>query len=104
MGSLNKALLGFLLQVIHYEIPNDPETFVHRSGRTARAGKTGTAILMYTESQIRTLKRIERDVNSKFERISAPHVDDVLLASTQQAMASIEQVFFPSFSLQGLNS
>ena len=34
------------LQVIHYEVANDSETFVHRSGRTGRAGKEGTAILI----------------------------------------------------------
>lgn len=78
--------------VIHYEIPNDPETFVHRSGRTGRAGKTGTAILMYTEKQGRTLKLIEKDLNSSFSRISPPHVDDVLNASSDQAVTLIRRV------------
>jgi ATP-dependent RNA helicase DDX21 len=78
--------------VIHYEIPNDPETFVHRSGRTGRAGKEGTAILMFTDSQLRTMRLIERDIGCKFERIGAPHMDDVLRASGEQATQLIKRV------------
>ncbi|GJP86134.1 hypothetical protein CLOP_g16198 [Closterium sp. NIES-67] len=78
--------------VIHYEIPNDPETFVHRSGRTGRAGKTGCTILMYTDSQIRSLRMIERDIGCKFEKASPPHPDDVLQASANQSAALISRV------------
>ncbi|GER48251.1 DEAD-box ATP-dependent RNA helicase [Striga asiatica] len=56
--------------VIHYEIPNTPETFVHRSGRTGRAGKKGTAILMYTAHERRDVKIIERDVGCQFNEVS----------------------------------
>lgn len=80
------------LQVIHYEIPNDPETFVHRSGRTGRAGKDGTAILMYSDRQTRTMRLIERDVGCKFTKISAPRVEDVLKASTESATDVIKRV------------
>ncbi|KAH0855548.1 hypothetical protein HID58_007914 [Brassica napus] len=59
--------------VIHYELPNDPETFVHRSGRTGRAGKEGSAILMHSSSQKRTVRSLERDVGCRFEFISPPH-------------------------------
>ncbi|CAA7405742.1 unnamed protein product [Spirodela intermedia] len=63
--------------IIHYELPNDPETFVHRSGRTGRAGKEGTAILMFTGSQRRTIKSLERDVGCRFEFISPPSVPEL---------------------------
>ncbi|KAE8679252.1 DEAD-box ATP-dependent RNA helicase 53 [Hibiscus syriacus] len=62
--------------VIHYELPNNAETFVHRSGRTGRAGKKGSAILMYTNSQRRTVKTLEQDVGCKFEFISSPAIED----------------------------
>ncbi|KAF5749956.1 DEAD-box ATP-dependent RNA helicase 53 isoform 1 [Tripterygium wilfordii] len=52
--------------VIHYELPNSSETFVHRSGRTGRAGKKGTAILIYTQAQTRAVKVIERDIGCRF--------------------------------------
>ncbi|KAG0625387.1 hypothetical protein M758_2G051100 [Ceratodon purpureus] len=78
--------------VIHYEIPNDPETFVHRSGRTGRAGKAGSAILMYSDRQFRTMKLIERDVGCKFTKISPPRVEDVLRASSESATEVIKRV------------
>eukprot|EP00897_Mesotaenium_endlicherianum_P005095 jgi/Mesen1/4613/ME000234S03864 len=78
--------------IIHYEIPNDSETFVHRSGRTGRAGKKGTSILLYTDNQMRTLRNIERDVGCKFEPASPPAAEAVLEASAQQAVACIARV------------
>ncbi|CAN1256497.1 DEAD-box ATP-dependent RNA helicase 53, mitochondrial [Linum perenne] len=55
--------------IIHYAIPNSPETFVHRSGRTGRAGKKGTAILIYGQDQSRQLKIIEREVGCRFTEV-----------------------------------
>ncbi|XP_076903083.1 DEAD-box ATP-dependent RNA helicase 3, chloroplastic-like [Bidens hawaiensis] len=78
--------------VIHYELPNDPETFVHRSGRTGRAGKEGTAILMFTNSQRRTIRSLERDVGCKFDFVSPPAVEDVLESSAQQVVATLAGV------------
>ncbi|KAF5760109.1 putative RNA helicase transcription factor interactor and regulator CCHC(Zn) family [Helianthus annuus] len=78
--------------VIHYELPNDPETFVHRSGRTGRAGKEGTVILMFTNSQRRTIRSLERDVGCKFDFINPPAVEDVLESSAQQVVATLSGV------------
>ncbi|XP_022862006.1 DEAD-box ATP-dependent RNA helicase 3, chloroplastic-like [Olea europaea var. sylvestris] len=78
--------------IIHYELPNDPETFVHRSGRTGRAGKEGTAVLMFTSSQRRTVKSLERDVGCKFEFISPPSVQEVLESSAEQVVATLSGV------------
>lgn len=78
--------------VVHYEIPNDPETFVHRSGRTGRAGKDGTAILMFSENQKRTMRNIEMDVGCKFTLMSPPQMEEVLQASSKAAKAVIQRV------------
>ncbi|RZC22008.1 DEAD-box ATP-dependent RNA helicase 3, chloroplastic-like [Glycine soja] len=75
--------------IIHYELPNDPETFVHRSGRTGRAGKQGNAILLYTSSQRRTVRSLERDVGCKFEFVSAPAMEEVLESSAEQVVATL---------------
>ncbi|XP_041993902.1 DEAD-box ATP-dependent RNA helicase 3, chloroplastic-like [Salvia splendens] len=75
--------------IIHYELPNDPETFVHRSGRTGRAGKEGTAVLMFTGSQRRTVKSLERDVGCRFEFITPPSVEQVLEASAAQVVSTL---------------
>ncbi|XP_043709196.1 DEAD-box ATP-dependent RNA helicase 3, chloroplastic-like [Telopea speciosissima] len=78
--------------VIHYELPNDPETFVHRSGRTGRAGKEGNVILMFTGSQRRTVKSLERDVGCSFEFISPPAIEEVLESSAEQVVATLDGV------------
>jgi superfamily II DNA/RNA helicase len=57
--------------VIHFELPNSSELFVHRSGRTGRAGKKGTAIVMYNYDQSRAVRVIERDVGCKFTEVGA---------------------------------
>ncbi|TKY46711.1 DEAD-box ATP-dependent RNA helicase 53 [Spatholobus suberectus] len=59
--------------VIHYDLPNSSEIFVHRSGRTGRAGKKGIAILVYTDNQSQAVKTIERDVGCKFTEL--PKID-----------------------------
>ncbi|KAK4802477.1 hypothetical protein SAY86_000680 [Trapa natans] len=78
--------------VIHYELPNDPETFVHRSGRTGRAGKEGTALLMYTSSQRRTVRSLERDVGCKFDFTSPPAIQEVLESSAEHVVATLNGV------------
>ncbi|CAN4084586.1 unnamed protein product [Withania somnifera] len=59
--------------VVHYELPNSSEIFVHRSGRTGRAGKKGSAILIYSSSQHRDVKGIERDVGCRF--VELPRIE-----------------------------
>uniref|UniRef100_A0A0E0KKZ7 RNA helicase n=1 Tax=Oryza punctata TaxID=4537 RepID=A0A0E0KKZ7_ORYPU len=78
--------------IIHYELPNDPETFVHRSGRTGRAGKAGTAILMFTNSQRRTVRSLERDVGCRFDFISPPAIEEVLESSAEHVIATLRGV------------
>ncbi|XP_073150702.1 DEAD-box ATP-dependent RNA helicase 53, mitochondrial-like [Henckelia pumila] len=61
--------------VIHYELPNSSELFVHRSGRTGRAGKKGNAILIYSAHQYREIKGIEREVGCRFVELPKIAVD-----------------------------
>ncbi|XP_073005217.1 DEAD-box ATP-dependent RNA helicase 53-like [Typha latifolia] len=61
--------------VIHYELPNTSELFVHRSGRTGRAGKKGNAILIYSHEQTRAVRVIEQDVGCKFTELPRITVD-----------------------------
>jgi superfamily II DNA/RNA helicase len=61
--------------IIHYELPNNTETFVHRTGRTGRAGKKGSAILIYSQDQSRAVKIIEREVGSRFTELPSIAVE-----------------------------
>lgn len=51
--------------VVNFDMPQDPEDYVHRVGRTARAGKAGKAIMFVTPSEDRKLKQLER--TNKFQ-------------------------------------
>jgi len=58
--------------VINYELPNVPEQYVHRIGRTARAGKEGVAIAFCAEDERAYLKDIVRTSGAELERLSLP--------------------------------
>ncbi len=58
--------------VINYQLPDEIETYNHRSGRTGRAGKLGTSIVIITKSEIRKIHTIEKIIKQKFEEKSIP--------------------------------
>lgn len=63
--------------VINYDIPQDPESYVHRIGRTGRAGKTGTAITLISPREFQQLRQIERAIKVRILRRRLPTVSDV---------------------------
>lgn len=58
--------------VVNYQLPDEIETYNHRSGRTGRAGKLGTSIVIVTKSELRKISSIERIIKQKFEEKSIP--------------------------------
>ncbi|WP_025079582.1 DEAD/DEAH box helicase [Porphyromonas macacae] len=62
-----------LTHVIHYGLPDDVESYTHRSGRTARAGKTGLSIAICHSRERGKIKDIERAVKVKMERAFIPN-------------------------------
>ncbi|HXG68371.1 MAG TPA: DEAD/DEAH box helicase [Blastocatellia bacterium] len=63
--------------VINYDIPNDPESYVHRIGRTARAGRAGKATLLVTPREGRMLREIERYTGQRLTAAKMPTRADV---------------------------
>lgn len=63
--------------VINYDVPYDTETYVHRIGRTGRAGRTGTAIIFVAPREMRMLSSIERATRQPIESITLPSVHAV---------------------------
>ena len=63
--------------VINYNLPEDAENYTHRSGRTARAGKSGIAIAIVTAKEVFKIRDIERIIQSKFTKADVPTGVDV---------------------------
>ncbi len=61
-----------ITHVIHYAIPDDYNTYAHRSGRTGRAGKTGISIVLIHMREQFKLERIEKSLGGKFEQKTLP--------------------------------
>ncbi len=63
--------------VINYDVPHDTESYVHRIGRTGRAGRRGDAILFVAPREKRMLSSIERATRQKIERLEMPTTEDI---------------------------
>ena len=67
----------------------DVDTYVHRSGRTGRAGAKGTCITLYTHRDEHVLREIERATKNTFVRIGAPQVSDLVGVAAKETVASV---------------
>lgn len=61
-----------ITHVINYQLPDENETYNHRSGRTGRAGKEGTSMVITTKSDVRKIKSLERTLQTTFELKTVP--------------------------------
>lgn len=66
-----------LSHVVNFDIPTDPESYVHRIGRTGRAGRKGTAISFVTPRERRLLSIIERNTRQPMEQLQLPTAADI---------------------------
>lgn len=77
--------------VLNYDIPHDPESYVHRIGRTGRAGRSGTALLFVTPRERHLLNSIERVTRQKLVEGQLPSVDDVNAQRVEKFRDSITE-------------
>src|SRR5690606_30500359 len=63
--------------VVNYDVPYDPESYVHRIGRTGRAGRSGEAILFIAPRERNMLRVIERSTRQTVEQMQLPTIEDV---------------------------
>lgn len=61
-----------ITHVINYQLPDEIETYTHRSGRTGRAGKSGISMVIITKSELRKIHAIEKIIQTKFEERPIP--------------------------------
>lgn len=75
--------------VINYDIPYDSEAYIHRIGRTGRAGRKGQAILFITPREQRLLKSIEKATRQKIKQLAMPSHQQVAAQRVQRFKQSI---------------
>jgi len=85
--------------VINYDIPYDTEAYIHRIGRTGRAGRTGTAILFVAPREQRMLKVIEQATRQKIEPISLPTAGEV----AERRVAQFQQQILETLGNENLD-
>lgn len=66
-----------ITHVINYQLPDEIETYTHRSGRTGRAGKTGISMVIVSKSEVRKIKSIERIIKKQFEKKDIPDGSEI---------------------------
>ncbi len=67
-----------LTHVIHFALPDDPEYYTHRSGRTARAGKKGISLSLITKSEMRRVRFLENKLGIAFEKAMIPAAEAIM--------------------------
>jgi len=81
-----------ITHVINYSLPDDPEVYIHRSGRTARAGKSGISIAISNESERRKIKSIEKKGGIKFINKEVPTGVEICSNQLYKMIDKIENV------------
>lgn len=77
--------------VVNYDVPNDKNSYVHRIGRTARAGNSGKAIMLATSDDIMSLYEIEEHVGVLIDEMPLP-TDEYIKACTEKAAIAKKQI------------
>ncbi|KAA6323829.1 hypothetical protein EZS27_026770, partial [termite gut metagenome] len=81
-----------LTHIINYGLPDDIESYTHRSGRTGRAGKTGTSIAIINLREKGRMREIERSINKQFEFETMPSNKDICEKQLLKVIDDIEKV------------
>ncbi len=83
--------IGHLSHVVNYDVPSSPDVYVHRIGRTGRAGREGVAITLAEPREHWMLKNIERATKQKIEIGSVPTVADLRAKRLELTKASLRE-------------
>ncbi|MDO8955170.1 MAG: DEAD/DEAH box helicase [Gammaproteobacteria bacterium] len=82
-----------LTHVINYALPQNPESYVHRIGRTGRAGKQGTAITFITPSEYRKLLYIQKVTKTEIKKEKLPGVKQIIDKKWAKIQLNLTQLF-----------
>ncbi|MDG1762695.1 MAG: DEAD/DEAH box helicase [Flavobacteriaceae bacterium] len=79
-----------ITHVINYQLPDEIETYTHRSGRTGRAGKLGTSIIFVTKSDRRKIRLIENKLQTKLTELEMPSAQEIFKNKVQHWIEEIK--------------
>ena len=77
--------------VVNFDAPGEPESYVHRIGRTGRAGRSGQALTFFTPREISRLRLIEKTIRVKLEEVDLPSELDVLRHKASRSLVQAAQ-------------
>ncbi|MFP7696075.1 DEAD/DEAH box helicase [Trueperella sp. LYQ143] len=77
--------------VVNFDVPREPETYVHRIGRTGRAGRSGTSLTFVTPKERQRLRRIEHVTGAQLERVDLPTPAEVSALRARKVMEQARQ-------------
>jgi ATP-dependent RNA helicase DeaD len=89
-----------ITHVIHYNLPDEPESYTHRSGRTARAGKSGVSLALANTREIEKVRFIEKKINTKLHLARIP---DAVQICEQQLMNLVKKIHHVKVNEQGIS-
>ena len=81
-----------LTHVINYALPQDPESYLHRIGRTGRAGKTGIAVSLVTPTESRKLSYYRHALKLDIQKQSLPSVKRIIRKRRQELTAELQEI------------
>ncbi len=81
-----------LTHVVNFAIPQDPQTFVHRTGRTGRAGKKGVAITLIAPGEFRKLMYISKSSGIEITKEKLPRIQDVIYSKKTRMVSLLEEI------------
>lgn len=81
-----------LTHIINFNLPDELEIYVHRSGRTGRAGKHGDAITLVTKNENYRIRNLEKMIKTKFKQRQIPTGKEIMKSQLKKSLAKIEAV------------
>lgn len=84
-----------LSHVLNYTLPDDLEVYIHRSGRTGRAGKEGVSVSLVTPKEEYRIRQIEKMSGIEVQKTPIPTTDDVVTSQLNNAITSLQEATLP---------
>lgn len=80
-----------LSHVVNYDLPQDTESYIHRIGRTGRAGNEGVALSIIGSREYRRIRDIERETKGKIEKAAVPTKDEIFSAKSKALLNKVKE-------------